>query len=96
MKNKAVLVAVGNVPYVYERLGPYALLAGLGDAKCDWKRHAIELRNEAIRIIENWDIRRAKALIDLFPDIVPKCYVGKVPMCFMADNDNADWMIEFK
>lgn len=96
LKRNAVLIAVGNESYIYEKLAPYALLAGLGDAKCDWKRHAIELRNEAIRIIENWDIRRAKALIDLFPGVVPKYCVSKVPVCFMADNENADWMVEFQ
>ena len=96
LKEKAILAAVGNVPYVYEKLAPYALLMGIENGRFGWRKQAENLRNEAIRVIERWDVRRAKELVDLFPGIVPKRHIGKVPVCYMADDDKAAWMVEFK
>lgn len=95
MKRDAVLIAVGNIPYVYEKMAPYALLMGIETGRFGWRKQAEELRDAAIRIIEHWDVRRAKALVDLFPGIVPQRCVGKVPVCYMADNEKAEWMVEF-
>lgn len=96
LKEKAILMAVGNVPSVYEKLAPYALLMGVASGDFGWRKNAEILRDETIKIIENWDIRRAKALIDLFPGVVPKYCLNKVPSCYMADNENMDWMVEFQ
>lgn len=61
----------------------------------NWKKSTEELRQQAITIINNWDIRMAKKLVDLFPEIIPERLRDKPITCYMADNDNADWMIEF-
>ena|ERR1039457_6625761 len=96
LKSKAIAIAVGNKEYVeIWKAGPYALLAGVGDGTFDWRKNAIEMRKEVIRIIERWDVRRAKALIDLFPGIVPKRCWGRVPVCFIADTEKAHWMVGF-
>lgn len=50
------------------------------------------LREQAIKRIENWDIRCAKQLIDIFPEAVPKRLRGKALLCFM--NEKGDWEIE--
>jgi hypothetical protein len=111
LKKKAILIAVGYEPCIYGKLAPYAILAGIADMSLGfrrpdknsspklgfgWRKNAEELRNKAIKVIEHWDIRRAKALIDLFPDCVPKYCLGKVPECYVADNDKAEWMVCFK
>jgi hypothetical protein len=111
IKREAVLIAVGNESYIYENLAPYAILAGIADMSLGfsrpdknssprlgfgWRKNAVELRNKAIHIIEHWDIRRVKSLIDLFPGCVPKYCLGKVPECYVADNDKAEWMVCFK
>lgn len=74
----------------------YALLGGLGDGSFNWKKNYDELWERCKAIVERWDVRRAKALIDLFPGIVPKRFVGRVPRCYMADTPNADWIVEFE
>ena len=93
LKEKAILAAVGNLEYTCEMAAPLALIAGIGDGTYDWKRNSREMREAVIRVIEKWDIRRAKALIDLFPGIVPKRCAGKVPECFMAEDGG--WTLEY-
>lgn len=95
MKIDAAICAVGYIPEIYIQLAPYALLMGIESGKFGWRKQAEELRAEAIRIIEHWDIRRAKALIDLFPGIVPRNCLGKTPVCYIADNTKAEWLCEF-
>jgi hypothetical protein len=118
LKLAVVRIAVGNEPYIFEKLAPYALLMGIENLThkhknaeklalsalfmdienhtYNWRKNAEKLREAAINIIEHWDIRRVKALIDLFPCCVPKYCLSKVPVCYMADNENADWMVEFQ
>lgn len=94
LKEKAILAAVGNIPYCYEKLAPWAILAGIESGKYGWRKNAEEIREKVIRIIERWDVRRVKALIELFPSIVPQKYAKASVQCYMEDNENADWVME--
>ena len=96
LKKKVILSAVGNVPYFYEKMVPLALSMSIHDEKFNnWRERTEWMRQEFIKVIENWDIRMVKKLIELFPDIIPIKYQRKTPVCFQADNENADWLIEF-
>lgn len=95
LKEKAILVAVGNVEYVCMNAAPLALIAGVADGTFDWKTNAGKMREAVIKVVERWDVRRAKALIDLFPGIVPRRFVGMVPVCYVEDTPSADWIVEF-
>ena len=96
LKTKAIDATGVCGEYSFWQSGPYSLIAGIGDGSFDWKKNGKELRDKVVSIIDNWDIRRAKALIDLFPAIVPKNCQGRVPRCYMEDNENSDWMVEFE
>lgn len=56
---------------------------------------ALRAREEAIKIVNNWDVRRVGALVDLFPETVPKYLRNASMICFVADNEDGDWMVEF-
>lgn len=61
--------------------------------KKNWRVIEPELREKCYEVISNWDIRRAKALIDLFPDILPRMYRAIVPL---ADQDaQGNWVLTF-
>ena len=103
LKKKAILVAVGNCEYFCEKVAPLAIIEavqerkfGGRDHKNGWRLRSLAMRQKVIQIIERWDVRRAKSLIDLFPGIVSDRFMGQVPVCYIADNKNADWMVEFR
>jgi hypothetical protein len=73
----------------------YALVEGVQDETFDWKKNTETLKKLVIKRIENWDIRMVKKLIDLFPKIVKTSCVGKIPECYMADDENCTWMVCF-
>jgi hypothetical protein len=54
-----------------------------------------EWTGEAIKIIENWDIRLVGKLVGLFPSCVPKKFHGLPIRCEMSDNENCDWIVCF-
>ena len=100
LKKKAIKAAIGDTQWY---LGPqevemacYAMLKSIGDGSFNWNRNLEELRKEVVRIIDRWDVRCTKKLIDLFPGIVPKNCIGKVPRCYMADNEDCDWVVDFE
>jgi len=95
LKDKAIAYLVGNDFANVGRLGPYACLASIGNGK-NWRDNMEELRQIVIRTIERWDVRRAKALVDLCPEIVPARCRGKIPRCYVADNANGDWVVEYE
>jgi hypothetical protein len=92
LKNKAKDMAVGNIPYCFEKMAPYALIEGIIDNSFNWKQNVTILRNKVIQIIDNWDIRRVKTLIDLFPGIVSTSNRNRHITCYMDDN----WMVSFE
>ncbi len=59
----------------------------------NWRTNLKWLREQGWKIIKNWDIRCAKKLFEVFPNIIPKKYRGTMPM---ADYDiNGNWIIIF-
>ena len=81
-------------PNFIENAAPYALLMSLEqEHPRRWRDNAETLRNLFVRTIRNWDIRRAKALVDLFPDIVSRRDVGVPPVAEMAEK--GEWIVVF-
>lgn len=58
-----------------------------------WRNNAKELREKAWQTIENWDIRLAKRLFDIFPRIIAKKYQGQMPV-IECDEKN-EWVVIF-
>lgn len=67
----------------------------LGESASELALIALKAREEAVEIIHRWDVRRVAKLIDLFPEIVPKKYRKATLSCYMADNEDCDWMVCF-
>lgn len=65
----------------------------IGNAAREITMLALNAREEALDIIDRWDVREVHKLIDLFPGIVPAALQNAQASCFMADNDSADWMV---
>jgi hypothetical protein len=63
-----------------------------GDA---WRQMLLRAREEGIKVIEAWDVRCIGRLIDLFPDSVPKQYRDAAMTCYMADDADSTWMVDF-
>jgi hypothetical protein len=59
-----------------------------------WRENQKELVEKAINICKNWDIRRAKALFDIFPQLINKKYKGKTPIA--EYDEKGDWVIIFE
>jgi hypothetical protein len=81
-------------------LALYAKRAGdrgfaIGDASSEMSLIALRAREDAIKVIDRWDVREVAKLVDLFPAAVPKQYHRAAITCYMADNEDADWMIAF-
>lgn len=90
---------VENAQYDKDRLATHARsamekIAGFR-ASDELALITLKAREEAIKLIDGWDVRRVSALVDLFPAIVPKKYQAASLSCYMADNDDADWMVSF-
>ena len=81
-------------PCFMESIAPYAILMSLEqEHPRRWRDNAEVLRNLFVRTVRNWDIRRAKALVELFPDIVPRRYAGVTPVAEM--DDRGEWILVF-
>lgn len=53
-----------------------------------------EWHDAAVKIVEQWDVRKAAELIKCFPDIVPKTWAGNK---VSADYDeDAEWVVMFE
>lgn len=64
-----------------------------GESLKSWRENAKEITKKAQAICRNWDIRRAKALLDIFPQLISKKYHGKTPI---ADYDEkSNWVLVF-
>ena len=59
-----------------------------------WRQTVLRAREAGLQLIDNWDVRQVGKLIELFPDCVPAKYRGKQLTCYMADNEESDWMVE--
>lgn len=67
----------------------------LSDASNELSLIALRAREDAIKLIDRWDIREVAKLVDLFPDALPKTLHRAAIQCYEADNENADWMVSF-
>lgn len=70
-----------------------------GDSKHSaWNRVLLKAREASMDIINHWDVRKVAKLLELFPQAAPTLAKGvakgKALTCYMADNENADWMVE--
>lgn len=75
--------------------GDWLADAAKSDAKGSaWNRVVLRAREAGLELIENWDVRQVRKLIELFPECVPAKFRGKQLTCFMADNEDCDWMVE--
>lgn len=59
-----------------------------------WNQVVLRAREAGLELIDNWDVRQVGKLIELFPESVPAKYRGKPLTCYMADNEDCDWMVE--
>ncbi len=78
--------------------GIYGLLeqveqAVTGQKILKWRENALNMRQKAWEICENWDIRMAGKLFEIFPGILPKKFRGQK---FVAEyNSSGNWIIVF-
>jgi hypothetical protein len=59
-----------------------------------WWDNAQEMSRKAQEVCKRWDIRRAKALIDSFPHLIPEKYQGLTPIADM--DENGDWVLIYE
>lgn len=59
-----------------------------------WNQVVLRAREAGVDLINNWDVRQVGKLIDLFPEAVPQKYRGVELTCYMADNEDCDWVVE--
>lgn len=52
------------------------------------------LKEKVFEVIDNWDIRNIKGLIDLFPDCVAVKYQNQRP--FIEYDDKGEWVVIFR
>lgn len=101
LKKKATQHVVGLIGggdtswYPNWELIAHALAGGVGDGTFNWRKNAEELQNEVIRVINRWDVRCAKRLVDLFPAIVPVRCRGVIPACYIEDKEDGEWVVDF-
>ena len=60
----------------------------------NWRDNAKEMIKKAQAICDNWDIRMAGKLLELFPDIIAKKYRGRSFTCDMDERGN--WCLCFE
>ena len=64
-----------------------------GQKVLPWRDNAKDIKEQAWKIIENWDIRMAAKLFEIFPNIISKKYHNKP---FVAEyDDKGNWVIIF-
>lgn len=78
----------------YKVSGGEAVMMMLSTHK-HWRTNIIDMRQSACEVIDKWDIREVRKLIDIFPFIIPPSYHNKKITIYMTDNENCDWMIKF-
>lgn len=59
-----------------------------------WNQVVLRAREAGLDLIDKWDVRRVGKLIELFPEAVPARMRNKPLTCYVADNENGDWMVE--
>lgn len=59
-----------------------------------WNRVVLRAREAGLQLIDGWDVRQVGKLIELFPTAVPARMRNKPLTCYMADNEDCDWMVD--
>lgn len=72
------------------------LIASNFEAMKGVKRHeeTYAYAEKACEIVMKWDVRCVIKLRELFPQHFPPSLSKGQLLCYMADNKNADWMVE--
>jgi len=72
---------------IHNKAACHALWVG-AMSNTSWRDVLVNMQEEIYKIIDQWDIRRAKALCKLIPDLVPKSCT------FTVDYDEkGEWII---
>lgn len=58
-----------------------------------WGENCKEIAKKAQSICRNWDIRNAKTLLDIFPQLIAKKYRGQTPTASYDEKGN--WILAF-
>lgn len=56
---------------------------------------ALKSREEAIALVERWDVRAVASLIKLFPSVFPVALQRASIRCYMEDSEHSPWVVEF-
>lgn len=56
---------------------------------------ALKAREEAVAMVERWDVRAVGSLIKLFPTVFPKALQGAAIRCYIEDSEDSPWVVEF-
>lgn len=82
-------MGVMGMAVVYEAMVPAV------NMRMDPRDLSREWMEEAVKVIERWDVRQIRKLIELFPYCIPKHLHGQKICAEMADNENCDWLVYF-
>jgi hypothetical protein len=70
-----------------------AILAHSLSHNVDFRTASKEVEDAAVKVVDNWDIRGAERLRDIFPEAFPKSLREGKLKAYMRDSD-AEWVIE--
>lgn len=71
-----------------------AVMEAVACGHIDWRGKSKELQKKCEDIIDAWDIRMAKKLIDLFPNCIPTRFHNRTPK---ADyNEKGEWVLIYE
>ncbi len=59
----------------------------------NWRDNVKNIVEKAQSICDNWDIRKAKVLLDIFPTLIAKKYRGETPIAGYDEKGN--WILVF-
>ncbi|MCK5021471.1 MAG: hypothetical protein KAS32_30950 [Candidatus Peribacteraceae bacterium] len=77
LKEKAKTIAYNKDPVNGKPSSACYALLMVADTRDDWRTKTEDLRDAAVRIIDQWNIYEHEGLVDLFPSILPKKYHKK-------------------
>lgn len=80
---------------LYENPDRRDVIAHMAKNGNEWERMVLKAREAGRDLINNWDVRKVKTLIDLFPGCVAKQYRNAEITVYMADNEDCDLMVDF-
>lgn len=93
---KAIFITVSGGRYCESGIGSTQFLALYASLSGKQKPKEIlnEWIDEGIKLIDNWDIRMVRKLIELFPGCIPQAYHKRAPLLDM--NEDGDWCLVYE